>query len=161
VQDHQRLGALCLEGDRGDRPGLAPSSLVHARREYGFTSMRAGPLMVRVTTTSRCDFRSTVVRFFAERGLLSILAFIALLLSCQFLDNPVQLVEACAQRWRYLSSHAISSSNRRGPSWLRPHAPDLLGRDEPRLLQNADVLLRRRARRTLTSTSKSTSRGSG
>jgi hypothetical protein len=73
--------------------------------------------MVRVTTTSRCDFRSTVVRFFAERGLLSILAFIALLLSCQFLDNPVQLVEACAQRWRYLSSHAISSSNRRGPSW--------------------------------------------
>src|SRR6476620_935392 len=177
-------------------PPSPPSSLVHARREYGFTStyvpqnaagsgppwsntnrylpptrgstaqdssvipidlgthqrlsssalvnasntMRAGPLMVRVTTTSRSDFRSTVVRFFTGPGSLPILAFIALLLSGQFRDNVVQLVEA------FIPALAVPLEPRRlflqssRAQLARPHAPDLLRGDEPRLLQNADVL---------------------
>src|SRR5439155_164957 len=185
-------------------PPSPPSSLVHARREYGFTStyvpknaagsgppwsntnrylpptrastsqdsrvipidlgthqrssssalvnasntMRAGPLMVRVTVTSRSDVRSTVVRFFTGPGLLSLLAFIALLLSCQFLHNLLQLIEAFVptpavplepRRLFFQSSRAQSA---------RPHAPDLLRGDEPGLLQHADVLLHARERHT-------------
>src|SRR5690348_8695731 len=75
--------------DFGTHHCLNSSGLVHASN-----TMRAGPLKVRVTTSSRSDFRSTVVRFFTGPGLLSILAFIALLLSCEFLDNLVQLVKA-------------------------------------------------------------------
>src|SRR5262245_64617464 len=75
--------------DFGTHHRLSSSGLVNASK-----TMRAGPLMVRVTTTSRSDCRSTVVRFFTGPGLLSIVAFIDLLLSCQFLDHLVQLVEA-------------------------------------------------------------------
>ena len=56
--------------------------------------MRAGASKVRVTTISRSDFGSTVVRFFVVSGSLSFLAFIDVLLAFQFLDNLVQLVEA-------------------------------------------------------------------
>src|SRR4029450_8189212 len=58
-------------------------------------TMRAGPLKVRVTTSSRSNFRSTVVRLFIGVGSLSLFASIDLLLPFQFLDNLVQLVEAC------------------------------------------------------------------
>src|SRR6185369_13809440 len=183
-------------------PPSPPSSLVHARREYGFTStyvpknatgsgpptsnsnrylpptrasssqdtsfipidlgthqrlnnsalvnasntIRAGPLMVRVTTTSRSDFRSTVVRFFTRPGLLSILAFIALLLSCEFLDNLVQLVEACVPALAVpLEPGRLFLQSARA-QLARPHASDLLRGNEPRLLQNADVLLDARER---------------
>src|SRR5213079_745927 len=108
--------------------------------------MRAGPLMVRVTTTSRSDFRSTVVRFFTGPGSLPILAFIALLLACEFLNNLVQLVEA------FVPAAAVPLEPRRlflqsaRAQLARPHAPDLLRGDEPRLLQNADVLLDARER---------------
>src|SRR5499433_1371024 len=76
--------------DFGTHHRLSSSGLVHASN-----TMRAGPLKVRVTTSSRSDFRSTVVRFFIGVASLSLLAFIDSLLSFQFLDNPVQLVEAC------------------------------------------------------------------
>src|SRR5215510_1323895 len=70
----------------------------HRRNSSGLVNasntMRAGPLMVRVTTSSRSDFRSTVVRFFVGVGSLSLLASIDLLLSFEFLDNLVQLIEA-------------------------------------------------------------------
>src|SRR5688500_19961970 len=79
--------------DLGTHQRLSSSALVNASN-----TMRAGPLMVRVTTTSRSDVRSTVVRFFTGPGLLSILASIARLLSCQFLDNLVQLVERSEER---------------------------------------------------------------
>src|SRR6516165_8006825 len=75
--------------DFGTHHCLNSSGLVHASN-----TMRAGPLKVRVTTSSRSDVRSTVVRFFTAPGLLSIPVFIALLLSCEFLDHLVQLVEA-------------------------------------------------------------------
>jgi hypothetical protein len=56
---------------------------------------RAGPLNVRVTTISRSDFRSTVVRFCTEIGSLFSLASIDPLLPFQFLNNRIQLIEAC------------------------------------------------------------------
>ena len=73
--------------DFGAHHRSSSSGLVHASN-----TMRAGPSKVRVTTSSRSDFRSTVVRFFT--GSLSLLASIDLLLPCEFLDNLVQLVEA-------------------------------------------------------------------
>src|SRR3989449_9087631 len=103
--------------------------------------MRAGPLMVRVTTTSRSDFRSTVVRFFTGPGSLSILAFIALLLSCQFLDNLVQLVEAFVPALAVpLERRRLFLQSARARLGL-PHASDLLLVGEPRLLHHADVVL--------------------
>src|SRR5262245_17759976 len=76
--------------DFGTHHRLSSSGLVNASN-----TMRAGPLMVRVTTSSRSDFRSTVVGFFMGAGSLSLLASIDLLLRFQFLDNLFQLVEAC------------------------------------------------------------------
>src|SRR6202020_264532 len=75
--------------DFGAHHRLSSSGLVHA--SY---TMRAGPSKVRVTTSSRSDFRCTVVRFFMGVGSLSFLASIDLLLAFQFRDNLVQLVEA-------------------------------------------------------------------
>src|SRR5499433_390739 len=75
--------------DLGTHHRLNNSGLVHASN-----TMRAGPLKVRVTTSSRSDFRSTVVRFFISVASFSLIASIDLLLSFQFFDNLVQLVEA-------------------------------------------------------------------
>src|SRR6476620_6334049 len=75
--------------DFGTHHCLNSSGLVHASN-----AMRAGPLKVRVTTSSRSDFRSTVVRFFMAVRSLSFFASIYLLLPFLFLDNLVQLVEA-------------------------------------------------------------------
>src|SRR5262245_54748728 len=75
--------------DFGTHHCLNSSGLVHPSN-----TMCAGALKVRVTTSSRSDFRSTVVRFFPEEGSLSLLASIDLFLLFQFLDNLVQLVEA-------------------------------------------------------------------
>src|SRR4026209_1836085 len=125
--------------DFGAHHCLNSSGLVHASN-----TMRAGPLTVRVTTSSRSDFRSTVVRFFMGVGSLSLLASIDLLLPFQFLNNLVQLVEACVPDLAvpldpcrlFLQS---AQAERAGP-----HAPDLLRGHEPRLLQDADVLLHAR-----------------
>src|SRR5690349_3628171 len=62
------------------------SGLVHASN-----TIRTGALKVRVTTSSRSGFRSTVVRFVAEVGLLWPFASIDLFLPFQFLDDLVQL----------------------------------------------------------------------
>src|SRR6516165_9472785 len=75
--------------DFGAHHRLSSSGWVHASN-----TMRAGALKVRVTTSSRSDVRSTVVRFFIGVASLSLLASIDLLLPFQFLDNLVQLVEA-------------------------------------------------------------------
>src|SRR6202163_3376279 len=125
--------------DFGTHHCLNSSGLVHASN-----TMRVGPLKVRVTTSSRSDFRSTVVRFFVGVSSLSLPASINLLLPFQFLDNRVQLVEACVPElavpldpWRLFFQSALAE--RAGP-----HAPDLLRGDEPRLLQDADMLLHAR-----------------
>src|SRR4029077_14714583 len=76
--------------DFGTHHCLNSSCFVHASN-----TRRAGPLTVRVTTSSRSDFRSPVVRFFMGAASLSLLASIDFLLPFQFIDNRVQLVEAC------------------------------------------------------------------
>src|SRR5918994_7048088 len=76
--------------DFGTHHRLNSSGLVHASN-----TMRAGPSMVRVTTSSRSDFRSTFVRFFMRAGSLSLLVSIDHLLLFQLFNNLVQLVEAC------------------------------------------------------------------
>src|SRR4029450_9695183 len=75
--------------DFGTHHCLKSWGLVHASN-----TMRAGALKVRVTTSSRPGFRSTVVRFFIGMVSLSLLASIDSLLSFQLLDNLVQLIEA-------------------------------------------------------------------
>src|SRR3954447_3841082 len=70
--------------DFGTHHCLNSSGLVHASN-----TMRAAALKVRVTTSSRSDFRSTVVRFFPEVGSLPPFASIDLLLPFQFLDYLV------------------------------------------------------------------------
>src|SRR4051812_39114020 len=74
--------------DFGTHHCLKSSGRVQASK-----TMRAGPLMVRVTTSSRSDFRSAVVSFFMGAGSLSLVASIGLLLPFQFLNDTVQLVE--------------------------------------------------------------------
>src|SRR5215831_10458821 len=76
--------------DFGAHHRLSSSGLVHASK-----TICAGPLNVRVTTSSRSDFRSTVVACFVGLISLSFLSSIGFLLLFQFLDKLVQLVKAC------------------------------------------------------------------
>src|SRR5215510_15148276 len=125
--------------DFGTHHRLNSSGLVHASN-----TMRAGPFKVRVTTSSRSDFRSAVVRFFMAVGSLSLLASIDLLLPFQFLDNLVQLVEACVPELAVPLDPCRLFLQTARTELTGPHAPDLLRGDEPRLLQDADVLLHAR-----------------
>src|SRR6202453_3193296 len=125
--------------DLGAHHRLSSSGLVHASN-----TMRAGPLKVRVTTSSRSDFRSTVVRFFMGVGSLSLLASIDLLLPLQFLDNLVQLVKACLPELAVPIDPCRLFRKFARAKLAGPHTPDLLRGDEPRLLQDADMLLHAR-----------------
>src|SRR5580765_4978577 len=125
--------------DFGTHHCLNSSGLVHASN-----TMRAGPLTVRVTTSSRSDFRSTVVRFFMGAGSLSLLASIDLLLPFQFLDHLVQFVEACVPALAVPLDPCRLFLQSAQAELASPHPPDLLRGDEPRLLQDADMLLHAR-----------------
>src|SRR4051794_37388678 len=96
--------------------------------------------MVRVTTSSRSDFRSTVVRFFMWVSSVFLSASMGFLLPFQFVDNLVQLVEACVPELAVLLEprRLFVQSARAEPAG--PHAPNLLGGNEPGFLQDADVL---------------------
>src|SRR5688572_27278008 len=122
--------------DFGTHHCLNSSGLVHASN-----TRRAGPSKVRVTTSSRSDFRSTVVRFFMGVGSLSLLASIDLLLPFQFLNNLVQFVEACVPELAVPLDPCRLFLQSAQAEPAGPHAPDLLRGDEPRLLQDADMLL--------------------
>src|SRR3982751_1373991 len=63
-------------------------------RVHASNTMRAGASNVRVTTTSRSDVRSTVVRGRVPRSP-CVLASIVLFLPLQVLDDLVQLREPC------------------------------------------------------------------
>src|SRR4026207_1799476 len=128
-----------MPDDFGTHHRLSSSGLVNASN-----TMRAGPLMVRVTTSSRSDFRSTVVWFFMGVSSLSCVASIDVLLPFQFLDNPVQLVQACVPAPTVPLEPCRLFLQSARAELARPHAPDLLGGDEPGLLQDADVLLHAR-----------------
>src|SRR5262245_37791602 len=128
-----------MPDDCGTHQRLSSSGLVNASN-----TMRAGPLKVRVTTSSRSPFRSTVVRFFVAVGSLSLLASIDLLLPFQFLDNVVQLVEARVPELAVPLDPGRLQLQSALAEPAGPHAPDLLRGDEPRLLQDTDVLLHAR-----------------
>src|SRR5579863_2269022 len=128
-----------IPNDFGAHHRLSSSGLVHASN-----TMRAGPLKVRVTTSSRSDFRSIVVRFFVEGDSLSLLASIDLLLPFQFLDNLVQRVEARAPELAIPLDPCRFFLQPAQAELAGPHAPDLLRGDEPRLLEDADMLLHAR-----------------
>src|SRR6188768_3737721 len=117
--------------DFGTHHCLNSSGLVHASN-----TMRAGPLKVRVVTSSRSDFRSTVVPFFMGAGSLSLLASIDLLLPFQFLDNLVQLVEPCVPELAVPLDPRRLFIQSAQAELAGPHAPDLLRGDAPRLLQD-------------------------
>src|ERR1700678_751267 len=122
--------------DFGAHHRLSSSGLVHASN-----TRRAGPLKVRLTTNSRSDFRSTVVRFFMGLGSLSLPASIDLLLPLQFLDNLVQLVEAGLPELAVPLDPCRLFLKSAQAELAGPYASDLLRGDEPRLLQDADMLL--------------------
>src|SRR5688572_14686525 len=122
--------------DFGTHHCLNSSGLVHSSN-----TRRAGPLKIRVTTSSQSDFRSTVVRFFMAVVSLSLFASIDLLLPFQFLDNLVQLVEACVPELTIPLDPCRLFLESGQPEPAGPYAPDLLSDDEPRLLQDADMLL--------------------
>src|SRR6187455_885498 len=125
--------------DFGAHHRLNSSGLVQASN-----TMRAGALKVRVTTSSRSDFRSTVVRFFPEARSLSSFAAIDLFLLFQFLNNLVQRVEAGFPELAVPLDPCRLFREAPQPQLAGPHAPDLLRGDEPCLLQNADMLLHAR-----------------
>src|SRR5262245_20828067 len=124
-----------MPNDFGTHHRLNSSVLVNASN-----TRRAGPLMARVTTSSRSDFRSTVARFFAGVGSLSVLASMDLLLSFQFLDNVFQLLEACVPEPAVPLEPCRLFLQSVRAELAGPHAPDLLRGDELGLLQDADVL---------------------
>src|SRR3954469_7643958 len=125
--------------DFGTHHRLNNSGLVHASN-----TMRAGPLKARLTMSSRSDLRSTVVGFFMRVGSLSFLASIDLLLLFQLLDDLVQLVEACVPEPAVPLDPCRLFLQSAPTKLAGPYASDLLRDDEPRPLQDADVLLHTR-----------------
>src|SRR5262249_26998222 len=121
-----------MPNDFGAHQRLNNSGLVHASN-----TMRTGALKVRVTTSSRSDFRSIVVP-------LSLLAPTGFLLPRQFPDNLVQRIEARLPEPATLFDPCRLFLQSAQAELARPHAPDLLRDDEPCLLQDADVLLHAR-----------------
>src|ERR1700729_1070981 len=117
--------------DFGAHQSLSSSGLVHASN-----TMRAGPLKVRLMTSSRSDFRSTFVRF---RDSLP-LASIDCLLAFQFLDNLVQLVETCVPELAVSLDPCRLFLQSAEAELAGPHTPDLFRGHEPSLLQDADML---------------------
>src|SRR5262249_32356237 len=125
--------------DFGAHHCLNSSGLVHASN-----TMRAGPLKVRVTTSSRSDFRSTVVRFFMRVASLSLFASIDLLLPFHFLDTLSRPADAGAPGRAVPPDPSRLSPQPAKAELAGPHATALPRGDEPRLLQDADVLLHAR-----------------
>src|SRR5215467_2536300 len=123
--------------DFGTHHFLNSSGLDHASN-----TRRAGASNVRVTTSSRSDILCTVVRFMT--GSLCFLASIQLLLPFQFFDDLVQLAEPRVPELVIPLDprrHFLQSA-RADPAGA--YAADFFRDDEPRLLEEADVLLHAR-----------------
>src|SRR5687767_1472593 len=100
---------------------------------HALNTMRAGPLKVRVTTSSRSDFRSIVV------GLV-----IDLLPVLQLLDDRVQRVEARRPDLAIVLDPGRLFLEPAQTEPAGPHPTDLLRGDEARAFQDADMLLHAR-----------------
>src|SRR3954463_83740 len=130
---------MVMPDDFGTHHCLNRSGLVHASN-----TMRAGALKVRVTTSSRSDLRSTAVAFFPEEGSLFSFASIGLFLPFQFRDNLVQRVEARGPELAVSLDPCRLFLQPAQAKLAGPHPSDLLRGGEPRLLQDADMLLHAR-----------------
>src|SRR6476646_2866593 len=129
-------------------PPSAPSSFVQTRRECGVTSMyrpknsmgfaAAGwPNTKRYvppvrTSASQERKEMVVVGFFMGMGSLSFLASIGCLLLFQFLDNLVQLAEACGPEPAVPFDPGRLFVQSAQAELAGPHAPDLLRGDGAR-----------------------------
>src|SRR5262249_37714033 len=125
--------------DFGTHQRLNSSGLVHASN-----TMRAGASKVRVTTSSRSDFRSTVVRLSVAVDSPCPLSSLGFLLEFQSRDDLVQPIEACAPELAVPLDPGCLFLQPAHAELAGPHASDLHRGDEPRLLQDADVLLHAR-----------------
>src|SRR5689334_2720826 len=128
---------LVLPLDFRTLPSLNSSGLDHASN-----TRRAGASNVRVTTSSRSDFLCTVVRFMTAS--LCFLASMKLLLPFQLFDDLVQLAEPRVPELVIPLDprcHFFQSA-RADPAGA--YAADFFRGDEPRLLEEADVLLHAR-----------------
>src|SRR5262245_38671771 len=111
------------------------SASVHASN----TTSR-GPSIVRVTTRSCSEVRSTLVRSWVGVASTALRESIVLLLPSSLRDDLLQLVEPC------IPDPALLLDPRRlvlEPAWAEPtgpHPPDFLGRHEAGLFQDPDVL---------------------
>src|SRR3954447_21379040 len=105
-----------------------------------------GPSIVRVTTSSRSDVRSTVVRSTVVVASAALRVSIALLLPSSLRDDLLQLVEPGVPQPALLVDPRglVLESTRAQPAGA--NAPDLLGRHEPSLLEDPDVLAHARER---------------
>src|SRR2546423_3518166 len=99
-----------------------------------------GPSIVRVTTSSCSDVRSIVVRSTLLVASVAIRVSIVPLLPSSLCDNLLQHVEpGVPQPALLLDPRGLVLES----PWTEPagpHPPDLLGRDEPGVLQHPDVL---------------------
>src|SRR4029079_8103966 len=120
--------------DFGAHQRISSSGLVQASN-----TMRAGASNTLVTTSSRSDRRSFVVSVAAPVSL--VVASIGLLLLFRFLDDLVQLVETGSPELPVALDPRGLLFETTHPQPASPHPADLLGDDEPRMLQHADVLL--------------------
>src|SRR5579862_3198655 len=125
--------------DFGTHHRLSSSGVAQASN-----TRHAGAWKVRVMTSSRSDFGSTVVRFSAVEVSLAVLTSIALLPLLQFLNNLVQRVEARDQELAVSLQPCRLFLQPARAEPAGPHAPDLLRGDEPHLFQDADMLLHAR-----------------
>src|SRR6185503_9248854 len=110
--------------------------------DHASNTRRAGASNVRVTTSSRSDVLCTVVRFMT--GSLCSRAAIELLLPFQFFDDVVQLAEPSVPELLIPLDPRLHffQSALAHPAGAYP--ADLFRDDEPRLLEQADVLLHAR-----------------
>src|SRR5262245_34369628 len=111
------------------------SASVHASN-----TASGGPAIVRVTTSSCSDARSMVMRSIVEVASAALRVSIDVLLSPPFGDQLLQCLESFVPEatLRLDPGGLVLEPPRAEPAG--PHAPDLLGRDEPGLLQHPDVL---------------------
>src|SRR4029079_13267958 len=118
--------------DRGPHHCLNSSGSVHASN-----TRLAGASNVRVTTTSRSDVRSTVVRFM--RASLSLLWDIGFVTGLELLDHAVQRFEAGVPDLAVLRDPLHLLFEPAGADRAVADAADLFGRDEPGLFEHAYV----------------------
>ena len=130
-----------MGNDFGTHQRWNSSGFVHASK-----TRRAGASNVRVTTSSRSDFRSDVVGFVAFTGvaLASVVGSIGLLLLFEIFEHDVEHVETLgpAQAVALEPGRLFLQPARSEPAG--PHASHLFGHDQPGLFQNANVFLHAR-----------------